>query len=32
VPIYKKRKYELGRPSSMTKLGDKRIHTVRTMG
>merc|ERR1711906_101873 len=28
----KKRKFELGRPPSMTKLGAKRIHTVRTRG
>ncbi|XP_037083537.1 40S ribosomal protein S8-like [Pollicipes pollicipes] len=28
----KKRKYELGRPASNTKLGAKRIHTVRTRG
>merc|ERR1712150_334338 len=28
----KKRKFELGRPGSFTKLGPKRIHTVRTMG
>merc|ERR1711950_18298 len=31
-PIRKKRKYELGRPAAMTKLGPKRIHTVRTRG
>ncbi|XP_067666407.1 small ribosomal subunit protein eS8-like [Haliotis asinina] len=28
----KKRKFELGRPSASTKLGSKRIHTVRTRG
>ncbi|KAJ8322068.1 hypothetical protein KUTeg_000539 [Tegillarca granosa] len=28
----KKRKFELGRPGSNTKLGPRRIHTVRTMG
>merc|ERR1711921_71335 len=28
----KKRKFELGRPAAMTKLGTKRIHTVRTRG
>merc|ERR1712043_86087 len=28
----KKRKFELGRPASMTKLGPQRIHTVRTRG
>jgi len=28
----KKRKYQLGRPSAMTKLGTKRIHVVRTRG
>lgn len=32
VAIRKKRKYDLGRPSAMTKLGAKRIHLVRTMG
>jgi len=31
-PIRKKRKFELGRPASNTKLGPKRIHTVRTRG
>merc|ERR1711915_674464 len=30
--IRKKRKYELGRPPANTKLGPKRIHTVRTRG
>merc|ERR1712154_689591 len=30
--LRKKRKFELGRPPAMTKLGSKRIHTVRTMG
>ena len=28
----KKRKFELGRPSAMTKIGEQRIHTVRTRG
>merc|ERR1712162_85198 len=28
----KKRKFELGRPPSMTKIGDTRIHSVRTRG
>merc|ERR1711970_124189 len=28
----KKRKFELGRPASMTKIGAKRVHTVRTRG
>merc|ERR1712127_966916 len=28
----KKRKFELGRPAAMTKLGVQRIHTVRTRG
>ncbi|KAJ9594285.1 hypothetical protein L9F63_014290 [Diploptera punctata] len=31
-PIRKKRKFELGRPAANTKLGAKRIHTVRTRG
>jgi len=31
-PIRKKRKFELGRPAANTKLGPKRIHTVRTRG
>merc|ERR1712215_34448 len=31
-PIRKKRKYELGRPAAQTKLGPKRIHTIRTRG
>jgi len=29
---HKKRKFELGRPAANTKLGAKRIHTVRTRG
>jgi ribosomal protein eS8 len=29
---HKKRKFELGRPAAQTKLGAKRIHTVRTRG
>lgn len=28
----KKRKFELGRPASNTKLGTQRIHTIRTRG
>jgi small subunit ribosomal protein S8e len=28
----KKRKFEMGRPAAMTKIGEKRIHTVRTRG
>ena len=32
VPLRKKRKFELARPAAMTKIGAKRIHTVRTMG
>jgi small subunit ribosomal protein S8e len=28
----KKRKFELGRPAAMTKIGEKRIHTVRCRG
>mmetsp|Transcript_7382 Transcript_7382/g.15987 ORF Transcript_7382/g.15987 Transcript_7382/m.15987 type:complete len:199 (-) Transcript_7382:46-642(-) len=28
----KKRKFELGRPAAMTKIGEKRIRSVRTMG
>lgn len=32
MPIRKKRKFELGRPAAMTKIGAKRIHTVRCMG
>ncbi|KDR14766.1 40S ribosomal protein S8 [Zootermopsis nevadensis] len=31
-PLRKKRKFELGRPAANTKLGAKRIHTVRTRG
>ncbi|OUC39643.1 ribosomal protein S8.e, partial [Trichinella nativa] len=31
-PLHKKRKYELGRPPAMTKLGSKRIHIVRVRG
>jgi hypothetical protein len=30
--FYKKRKYQLGRPSAMTKLGEKSVREVRTMG
>merc|ERR1712183_898178 len=29
---HKKRKYQLGRPASMTKIGAKRVHLVRTRG
>lgn len=32
VPLRKKRKFELGRPAAMTKIGPKRIHSVRCMG
>ncbi|CAG0919143.1 unnamed protein product [Notodromas monacha] len=32
IPIRKKRKYELGRPAANTKIGPRRIHTVRTRG
>eukprot|EP00039_Didymoeca_costata_P017835 m.331095 g.331095 ORF g.331095 m.331095 type:complete len:205 (-) comp16642_c0_seq1:45-659(-) len=32
IAIHKKRKYELGRPAAMTKMGEKRISTLRTMG
>ncbi|KAJ8655937.1 ribosomal protein S8.e [Lichtheimia ornata] len=32
TPYRKKRKFELGRPAAMTKLGAKRVHTVRTRG
>uniref|UniRef100_A0A8C2WM14 40S ribosomal protein S8 n=1 Tax=Cyclopterus lumpus TaxID=8103 RepID=A0A8C2WM14_CYCLU len=31
-PYHKKRKYELGRPPSNTKIGPRRIHTVRVRG
>ncbi|XP_063242395.1 small ribosomal subunit protein eS8 [Bacillus rossius redtenbacheri] len=31
-PLRKKRKFELGRPAANTKLGPRRIHTVRTRG
>ena len=31
-PIRKGRKFELGRPAAMTKLGPHRVHTVRTRG
>jgi len=30
--MHKKRKFEMGRPASMTKIMPKRVHTVRTMG
>merc|ERR1711920_593024 len=32
APIRNKRKFELGRPAAMTKLGQQRIHTVRVRG
>ncbi|XP_063900022.1 small ribosomal subunit protein eS8-like [Zophobas morio] len=32
ISIRKKRKFELGRPPAMTKIGPTRIHKVRTMG
>merc|ERR1712177_154970 len=32
APIRQKRKFELGRPAAMTKLGPQRIHTVRVRG
>jgi len=31
-PMRKKRKYELGRPPAMTKLGTRRVHIVRVRG
>merc|ERR1712215_477057 len=31
-PIRKKRKYELGRPAAQTKIGPKRVRTIRTRG
>ena len=31
-PYHKKRKYELGRPAANTKIGPRRIHTVRVRG
>ncbi|KAL1773820.1 40S ribosomal protein S8 [Sigmodon hispidus] len=31
-PYHKKRKYELGRPAADTKIGPRRIHTVRVRG
>ncbi|KAL1776335.1 40S ribosomal protein S8 [Sigmodon hispidus] len=31
-PYLKKRKYELGRPAANTKIGPRRIHTVRVPG
>jgi small subunit ribosomal protein S8e len=30
--VHKKRKYEMGRPAANTKLGARRIHTIRTRG
>merc|ERR1712045_171906 len=32
APIRNKRKFELGRPAAMTKLGPQRVHTVRVRG
>merc|ERR1712110_1332243 len=32
IAIRKKRKFEMGRPAAMTKLGAKRIHSVRCRG
>ena len=32
TPYHKKRKYELGRPAANTKIGPRRIHTVRVRG
>uniref|UniRef100_A0AC35TMW7 40S ribosomal protein S8 n=1 Tax=Rhabditophanes sp. KR3021 TaxID=114890 RepID=A0AC35TMW7_9BILA len=32
VPIHKKRKFELGRPNSNTKIGARRVHVVRCRG
>merc|ERR1712043_153111 len=32
APVRNKRKFELGRPAAMTKLGQQRIHTVRVRG
>ena len=32
APIRNKRKFELGRPAAMTKLGQQRIHTLRVRG
>merc|ERR1711893_449290 len=31
-PLRKKRKFELGRPATQTRIGARRIHTVRTRG
>ena len=31
-PLRKKRKFELGRPAANTKIGARRIHTIRTRG
>ncbi|TRY84182.1 hypothetical protein DNTS_026063 [Danionella cerebrum] len=31
-PVHKKRKHELGRPAANTKIGPRRIHTVRVRG
>ena len=31
-PFAKKRKYHLARPPAMTRLGEKKVHLVRTMG
>mmetsp|Transcript_31632 Transcript_31632/g.64287 ORF Transcript_31632/g.64287 Transcript_31632/m.64287 type:complete len:212 (+) Transcript_31632:41-676(+) len=32
VALHKKRKYEMGRPAAMTKIGAKRVHSVRCRG
>jgi len=32
ISIRKKRKYNMGRPAAMTKIGEKRVHTVRCRG
>ena len=32
VPLHKKRKHEMGRACAMTKLGPKRVHSVRCRG
>lgn len=32
ISIRKKRKFEMGRPAAMTKIGAKRVHTVRCRG
>jgi small subunit ribosomal protein S8e len=32
IALHKKRKHEMGRPAAMTKIGAKRVHTVRCRG